>query len=59
MPSFSSCSAARMHSHVDASLMSTRSAPTPAAAYREMMRRARATEASVSKDSRASTSVDT
>ncbi len=59
MPSASSRSAAWMPSQVAATLISTRSRPMPAAAYRSISRCALAIVPSTSKDSRASTSVDT
>ena len=59
IPSRSSRSAARMPSHVLAILISRRSRPMPASAYSCTSRRALAMVASVSKLSRASTSVET
>src|ERR1700712_4964009 len=59
MPSFCSTSAARTPSHVEASLISTRSRPMPCSLYRAISSRPLAIDASVSNDRRASTSVDT
>ena len=59
MPSFSSTSAARMPSQVEAILISTRSREMPAASYRAMSSRPLAMVASVSKERRASVSVET
>ncbi|MNP71013.1 hypothetical protein D3C76_1673320 [compost metagenome] len=58
MPSFSSCSAARMPSQVEASLISTRSLETPAASYSPISWRALFSSAGSSNDRRASTSVE-
>src|SRR5258706_156448 len=59
MPSFSSCSAARMPSHVDATLMRLRSLPMPCCWYQPISLCAFSMLPFVSKESRASTSVDT
>ncbi len=59
MPSRSRRSAARIPSQVLASLISTRSRAIPSFSYSETMRRALSSEPSMSKDRRASTSVDT
>jgi hypothetical protein len=59
MPSFSSARAAWMPSHVDAILMSTRSFFTPTESYSAMSSFAFAIVPFVSKERRASTSVDT
>ena len=59
MPARSSCSAARMPSQVEAILISRRSRPMPSASYRSTSLCACASVASVSKLSRASTSVET
>ena len=58
MPSFSSSSAAFMPSQVDAALIRTRSRETPASSYKAINLRALARVASLSKDKRASTSVE-
>ncbi|MPN13250.1 hypothetical protein SDC9_160571 [bioreactor metagenome] len=58
IPSFSTISAAFIPSHVEAIFISTRSREVPADSYNPIISRALTTVASVSKDRRASTSVE-